>query len=278
MDYSFVLETALQQSAEDLGCAVNSFLQSRNVIVPYQPGPEARKYLRPPYIANFVSYGSNVVAAAAGGVQDIVREYTERYTFYHLFETPNLLWLNSRLTEAGCGVCFMAAYYLPVPAAALDCSCPAEIRLLQPGQFAELYTPEWSNALCADRRHLDVLAAGAYVDGALVGLAGCSADCTNMWQVGVDVLPAYRRGGIAAALVRCLTQEILQRGKVPFYCAAWSNLRSVRTALRSGYRPAWVELTAKPAAEIRRLNEKQDQELRGPARTSSEIRAEKRKD
>ena len=34
----------------------------------------------------------------------------------------------------------------------------------------------------------------------LVGLAACSADCDNMWQIGVDVLPEYRRMGIASSL------------------------------------------------------------------------------
>ena len=53
---------------------------------------------------------------------------------------------------------------------------------------------------------------------------------------------------IAPALTARLTREILARGKVPFYCAAWSNIKSVRNALRCGYRPAWVELTARDAA------------------------------
>jgi hypothetical protein len=42
---------------------------------------------------------------------------------------------------------------------------------------------------------------------------------------------------------------------VPFYCAAWSNLRSVRNAIRSGFRPAWVELTFKPADTVAEMNQ-----------------------
>ena len=51
-----------------------------------------------------------------------------------------------------------------------------------------------------------------------------------------------------------LAKEILDRGKVPFYCSAWSNIRSVRNAVRSGFIPAWVELTAKPAAVVDDMN------------------------
>ena len=65
---------------------------------------------------------------------------------------------------------------------------------------------------------------------------------------------AYRRQGIASALTSRLALEILRRGKVPFYCAAWSNLRSVRNAIASGFRPAWVELTAKSIAAVEEMN------------------------
>ena len=43
--------------------------------------------------------------------------------------------------------------------------------------FQNLYLPEWSNALCEKRKHLDMLGVGAYDGETLVGLAGCSADC-----------------------------------------------------------------------------------------------------
>ena len=131
---------------------------------------------------------------------------------------------------------------------------PYELRLLTQSDFAKLYLPEWSNALCKDRKHLDVLGVGAYDGDKLVGLAGCSADCDTMWQIGIDVLPEYRRQGIASALTSRLAIEILNRGKVPFYCAAWCNIKSVRNAIRSGFRPAWVEMTAKSCEMVDGMN------------------------
>ena len=89
-----------------------------------------------------------------------------------------------------------------------------------------------------------------------MGLAGCSADCDGMWQIGVDVLPEYRRQGIAFAVTGRLALEIIARDKVPFYCAAWSNIRSVRNAVASGFRPAWVEMTAKPREFVDEMNRK----------------------
>ena len=122
----------------------------------------------------------------------------------------------------------------------LQYTYPYQLRVLEQRNFGNLYLPEWSNALCKDRKHLDVLGVGAYDGEKLIGLAGCSADCDTMWQIGIDVLPEYRRQGIASALTSRLAVEILKRGKVPFYCAAWCNVKSVRNAIRSGFRPAWV--------------------------------------
>ena len=122
---------------------------------------------------------------------------------------------------------------------------PYKMKLLTQTDFADLYLPEWSNALCEQRKHLDVLGVGAYDGDRLVGLAGCSADCEDMYQIGVDVLPEYRCQGVAAALTSRLALEIIKLGKVPFYCAAWSNVISVRNAIKCGFKPAWVELTAR---------------------------------
>ncbi len=141
---------------------------------------------------------------------------------------------------------------------ALD--CPYETRLLYPEDFKDLYIKEWSNAICADRMLLDMLCIGAYDAGKLIGLAGCSADCEDMWQIGVDVLPEYRRQGIASALTSKLAVENLKRDKVPFYCCAWLNISSAKNAIKSGFVPAWAEMTVKPSKIVDEINNKSESE------------------
>ena len=94
----------------------------------------------------------------------------------------------------------------------------------------------------------DVIAAVGYLGSEIVGVAGANDDCETMWQVGIDVLPTFRGRGYARALVDTLTREIMRLGKVPFYCTAWSNIASKRTAISCGYRDAWVELSVKENA------------------------------
>ncbi len=249
-----ILRTALRQSAVDLGCAPEDFLGAENVVVASRADPGARKYLELPFACDLVSYGSNVVASVGEGCRAAVTDYISRFPPEHCFETPALHVLDDALRPEGLRLCFMAEYFLPDLTALRSLDCPYELRTLYPEDFAGLYTDAWSNALCEKRRALDVLALGAYDGGRLIGLAGCSADCDSMWQIGVDVLPGHRRRGVASALTSRLALAALDRGKVPFYCAAWSNIRSVRNAIRSGFRPAWAELTAKSDAVVERMN------------------------
>ena len=249
-----ILRIAMEQSAADIGCRAEDFISNKNVLVPLSLGPNAKKYYKLPIACNFVSYGNNVVAAVTDEVADIVTEYISKFEFYHCFETPNMHWLDERLASKGQTTCFMAEYYLPDVNRLTALPCAYELKVLEKGQFEDLYVPEWPNALCSDRKHLDMLAVGAYDGTKLVGLAGCSADAEEMWQIGVDVLPEYRRNGIASAVTSKLALAILERGKVPFYCTAWSNIRSVRNAVKSSFIPAWAEMTVKPVETVREMN------------------------
>lgn len=82
-------------------------------------------------------------------------------------------------------------------------------------------------------------------DGEIVGMAGVSADCDEMWQLGIDVVTGYRVKGIGKALVSRLTEWVLARGKLPYYDAATSNIASRRLAVALGYSPAWTEVYAR---------------------------------
>ena len=250
MTFEYIRSTALRQSAIDLSCSPDDFCRDESVAVISEPASDARKYLKLPFFFELASYGSNAVASCSPEILDFARRFIDRDDIYRCFEPDLLYELNDELAKFGMRVKYMADYYLPDPdlvdAALKVNKCRYELKTLTQTDFAGLYRPEWSNALCEARRELDVLGVGAYDGDKLVGLAGCSADCGEMWQIGVDVLPGYRCQGIAKAIVANLAAEIMKAGKVPFYCAAWSNVKSRKCAVASGFRPGWVEITAKP--------------------------------
>ena len=249
-----IMDIAMAQSGFDANCKGEDFLKAENVITISEASPLARRYLKLPHVCNLISYGTNIVATISEEYTEIVKSYIDKYAVEHCFETPNMHVLNDAFQKHDCRVCFMAEYFLPDVDILRPLPCKYELRVLEPKDFADLYKPEWSNALCEARKHLDVLGVGAYDGDKLIGLAGCSADCDTMWQIGIDVLPEYRRRGVASALTSRLAVEILERGKVPFYCCAWSNIKSARNAIKSGFRPAWVEMTVKPSDFVNDMN------------------------
>ncbi|WP_281820963.1 GNAT family N-acetyltransferase [Eisenbergiella massiliensis] len=225
-----IMRIAMEQSALEANCSPEDFYRSENIVTISTENKGARRNLELPAYCNLISYGSNIVASVNPG---------------HCFGTPNIYLLNDAFRRDGMCICFMAEYFLPDVERLKERDCGCRVEMLRPEDLKELYVPEWSNALTSGCRELDVLAAGAYDGTRLVGLAGCSADCDTMWQIGIDVLPEYRRQGIASALTSRLALEILAAGRVPYYCAAWANVKSVKNAVQSGFIPAWVELNAK---------------------------------
>lgn len=188
-----ILQIALRQSAYDCHCDPEDFLSSENKIVLSKANQKARSYLPLPFECDLVSYGNNIVAQVSPRLKKTVEWYVAKFPVEHCFESPNVIALNEKLAEFSYKVCFMAEYFLPDMNVLKELPCDYEIKVLQPKDFEQYYTDDWANALCKNRKHLDKLAVGAFDCNKLIGLAGCSADCETMYQIGVDVLSEYRQ-------------------------------------------------------------------------------------
>jgi GNAT superfamily N-acetyltransferase len=96
----------------------------------------------------------------------------------------------------------------------------------------------------SDHPRPDVMATVAWKSGNVLGIAAASEDSGELWQIGIDVAAAHRGAGIGRALVGRLTEAVCRAGKVPYYSAAVSNVRSLALATNLGYWPLWTELYA----------------------------------
>lgn len=244
-----MLRIAMEQSAWDVNGRPENFLRSAPVINPGGWNSRAKRFYPENIACLFVSYGGGVVVSTQNKCRETTAEYVKKFPGWQCFEAPALGWLDKKLSPLGLRVGLTAEYWLPRSGEITPLPCRYPLRLLEPEDFASLYLPCWSNALCESRKALDRLAVGAYDGDRLIGLSGCSADGERMWQIGVDVLPDYRKQGVAAALTSRLAAETFARGMLPFYCCAWSNVASARNAVRSGFVPAWVEMSVIPGTE-----------------------------
>lgn len=242
MNQKDILKIAYQQSAIDFHCQPEDFLKTENIITFSKAHPEAKKYMVLPTYCQMISYGPNIIASIDPKIEKEICSFLDTFSNFRAFETPQVMQLNRILEPYQQSINFQSIYFLPDLKKLTPLDCAYSLKFLGPDDFKELYLPEWSNALCAKRSHLDILGIGAYDNNQLVGLAACSADAKEMWQIGIDVLPSYRHQGIAACLTSRLALAILERGKVPFYGIAWPNIASMRNALKSGFIPSWIEI------------------------------------
>ena len=76
----------------------------------------------------------------------------------------------------------------------------------------------------------------------MCAMAGASQDGEYLWQIGINVDTDYAGQGLGHRLVRVLKEEVLRRGKVPFYGTSESHTLSQTVGLKAGFVPAWTEV------------------------------------
>lgn len=104
----------------------------------------------------------------------------------------------------------------------------------------------FGEAFAFDPNAPDEIGVAAVRDGMLLGMAGASRDCDTMWQIGINVMPCALGTGVGRTLVVLLKNEVLRRGRIPFYGTAMSHIASQRVALGAGFLPEWAELVCLP--------------------------------
>ncbi len=251
MNNKDILEVALQQSATDYSIKATDLLQGDYTIYsPRDITSDARNYLKNKPFCNFIYYGQSLVAVVDEEIQEFVEKYLSKYkdSIYRCFDAPQITALNNELEKKGKCIAHLAQSFLPDLEYVPDLNTDIMTKVFYEDEIIELYEDiRFSMALDYKRtgERVDVIAIVAYVDGQIAGVAGATNDCKTMWQIGIDVLEEFRHRKIASTLTYLLSQEILKRGIVPFYCCAWSNLASKNTARKAGFKDAWIELTAK---------------------------------
>ena len=240
-----------EQLALELNCAPEDFSGEENVITGPILHENRRKFSNQPFFLQMATFGAGAVISADEALHPWLREWTKGKRGFWLFEQHNYLELDRLLRGYGYKMALTHHMFTPTTEiAAVETGFP--VRWLEQGDIPPFYgREEFSNALCDRFRpeRPDVLAVAALDGEEIMGMAGCSADTPELWQIGIDVLPRYRGRGIGKTLVALLRNEALRRGALPYYGTSLSNIASWRVALASGFLPAWVEAEARKAED-----------------------------
>ena len=240
-----------RQLALELGCAPEDFSGSGNVVTAAVLHERRRRFSDKPFFLQMATFGDGAVISADPRLHPWLQDWVRDKRGFWLFEQHNYFDLDRKLRQYGYRMALTHHMFLPDPEP-MEVRPGFSFRWLEQADIGPYYGREkFSNALC-DRFHPerpDVLAVLALDGETPMGMAGCSADTPELWQIGIDVLPPYRGRGIGSALVRLLRNETLRRGAVPYYGTSLSNLASWRTALSSGFSPAWIEAESRKAED-----------------------------
>ena len=245
---SEIEEKIKSQIALEFNCAPQDFDKSENTITATCLDPNRRKFSDKPFFLQMATFGKGTVISADPVIHPWLKEWVKGKQGIWLFEQHNYYELECELRKHGYKMALTHHMFAPEPKL-IEINTDLKIKWLEQNDITQFYGNEnFPNAICDKFKpeRPDVLAVVAMDGEKIMGMAGCSADTPDLWQIGIDVLPEYRGRGVAKTLVTLLRNETFRRGAIPYYGTGLSNLASWKTALECGFKPFWVEAESQP--------------------------------
>jgi GNAT superfamily N-acetyltransferase len=240
-----ILEIAKSQLALDYNCQLSDFEKEKNTIVEKNLMDGRRVYSNDGCFLKILCFGGRAIISATPIIIPWFEEELMGKDAAWFFEYRKLRAIDKKLEEFGHEIADVHHYYLPnINGPSIDTI--TNVKWYESEEIFEFENDHrFREALAFDKNHMDMLAVAAFDGNNIMGMAGASADSKTMWQIGIDVLPEYRSCGIGKSLVILLKNEILKRGKIPFYGTVESHFHSQNIAIGAGFFPAWAELYSK---------------------------------
>jgi hypothetical protein len=226
-----ILEIVRHQLALDMNCNAQDFLNDGIVLCEDRLNEGRRMFDRQTPYLEIATMGKGIVVSANVDILAKIKPIIDNKSRDDLFFAP-FLYGHS-------------LYYIPDCKTIKRLPCPGgyTYHVKEGKEIHKLYEfMGFTNAIQYDKNHArpDVIAIYAMKGNEIVGMAGASIDSKIMWQIGIDVLPLFRNVGLASFLVSNLAVMIMERGIVPYYGTASSNIPSQSVAYRSRFIPAWM--------------------------------------
>lgn len=230
-----------RQLAIDYCTDVNSVLSNENVFTEYKKLEGRRIFQEGECFLNAAVVNGKILASGRKDIIEWVRDKYKNENGAWSMDMKCLRKLEEGLSGFGCHIATAHPFYIAVNPSAVDTK-DYDIRFFV-GEELEQFRGDarFGEAFLFDGLPKDEIGVGAYKNGKVLGMAGATSDSDMMWQIGINVMPEAEGVGIGTMLVSLIKNEILDRGKLPFYGTAMSHIASQRVALSAGFTPAWAE-------------------------------------
>lgn len=240
-----ILSIAKRQLALDYNCQLLDFEKEGNTITENKLLEGRRIYESDGCFLKIISIGGRAIICADEKIRPWLEEKILKRDANWLFDYDKLRAIDNKLREFGHEIDQMPHFYLPNPVTC-DIKPIAPIKWFEKQEILQFGDDSrFDEAFVFSENYPDVLGVAAFDGDIIMGMAGASEDSKTLYQIGINVLPEYRGKGIGINLVALLKQELLKRGKVPFYGTAVSHIISKNIAISAGFFPAWAEVYSK---------------------------------
>lgn len=237
-----ILSIAKKQLALDYNCQPLDFEKEGNTITENKLLKGRRIYGDDGSFLKIISIGGKAIIYADEKITPWLKENILKQNASWLFDYDKLRAIDNKLREFGHEIDEMPHFYLPNPVTC-DVKPITTIKWFEKQEILQFRgDSRFGQAFVFNDNYPDVLGVAAFDGDIIMGMAGTSEDSKTLYQIGIDVLPEYRGKGIGTNLVALLKQEMLKRGKIPFYGTSLSHIISKNIAINAGFFPAWAEV------------------------------------
>lgn len=230
-----------QQLARDYNCEISDFDGNENIITSIKKDCGERVYTNNDEILKILIFEGKAVICADDCIKNWCEENLKSldaawFSLYSILKE-----IDTKVSEFGYTIDNVHHYYLPKENSEGNNENLVWYEKKEIEQFRN--DERFDEAFAFDENYPDVLAVSVVDDnGEILAMAGASADCDDMWQIGVNVMSFARGKGLGTKVVTAMKNEIIKRGKIPFYGTVESHIASQKLAIKSGFYPEFAEI------------------------------------
>lgn len=239
-----IYDIAYRQLALDMSCTVEDIVSRENVYCSKKYFEGRRLFSNDKSPLSILCINNKIVFTGDDDTVSWCREQFDDVKGGWFTEFDNLRILDDRLLTRGHRILDSHCFFLPEGETRLEQReniCWYEKAELE--QFRN--DDRYAQALGFDELRPDELAVTFEKDGHILAMAGVSSDSDLLWQIGINTMPEAEGSGMGKYLVTLLKNEVLRRGKVPYYGCHFSHSISQRIAVGAGFMPVWSEIYTK---------------------------------
>lgn len=202
-----------------------------------------RKIIKLSSFISILCLGEKVIFCGDSRIIDWCREQYSDYPAQWFSNFDNLKILNDKLAENDYKINpYSHHYYVP------SCLCDLEelkyeTKEITGGEISNLTEKEiFKNALFQNVFREEQIGIASYDNSKMIALLVATKRSNIVWEISVDTRLEYRNKGIASELLKRMTNNLLESGKIPIYGTSESNINSQKLVIKADYKPLWYEV------------------------------------